>query len=369
MNSILPRIKVKTKNSPCTSKRVKVLIDTLAENHRLMDVQYQYILDHITEEESSYLYERAYEAKLPYYQNRVFLRGLIEISNYCKRGCKYCGINRTIDNVKRYRLSKEDILQCCQNGYDLGYRTFVLQGGEDPHFTDDLLVDIIQTIHQKFPECRVTLSLGERSYASYKALYDAGARRYLLRHEAASKRLYDHLHPVDSTYEGRMECLHNLKNIGFQTGAGFMVGSPTQTNEDIVKDLLFLQEFKPHMIGIGPYLCHEDTALKGNDSGTLQETMIMVALVRLIHPNVLLPATTALGTLHPWGREQALQAGANVLMPNISPKENLALYQIYQNKTLATDTDKHNRDITQKRVASVHHVVDFAVGDVLNMKG
>ncbi|QMS85394.1 [FeFe] hydrogenase H-cluster radical SAM maturase HydE [Candidatus Xianfuyuplasma coldseepsis] len=369
MNTILPNIKTGKKQHPMTQKRIAQLIDQLADTHMIPVDDLRYLLDHICVEDTSYLFDTAHKVKQPYYQNRVFLRGLIEISNYCSKGCHYCGINRTNKNVQRYRLDKETILECCRRGYDLGYKTFVLQAGEDPALTDEFLCEVIKSIKTTYPDSRISLSLGERSFASYIALYQAGADRYLLRHETASKRLYEHLHPNDSSFENRRQCLDNLKVIGYQTGSGCMVGSPSQTNDDIVQDLLYLHQLQPHMVGVGPYLCHEDTLLRGNQSGTLLETYIILALVRLILPQAMLPATTALGTLDKLGRENALFVGANVMMPNIGPKEYLEAYQIYQNKQLAKDTDESNRDNTKKRIEAFGHIADFSVGDVHTWEG
>lgn len=369
MNTILPNIKAATKQHPLIHKRIVSLIDTLAEEHLLKNEEFLYLLDHITIEDTTYLFDKAHQAKQPFYQNRVFLRGLLEISNYCARGCRYCGINRHNQDVRRYRLDKDTIIDCCTKGYHLGYKTFVLQAGEDPALTDAFLCDVIKTIKHHFPDTRITLSLGERSFTSYMALYKAGADRYLLRHETASKRLYEHLHPQDSSFENRRQCLYNLKAIGYQTGSGCMVGSPTQTNEDLVADLLYLHELQPHMVGIGPYLCHEQTPLQGNASGTLLETYIVLALVRLLLPKAMLPATTALGTLDKLGRENALFVGANVMMPNIGPKEHLEDYQIYQNKQLARDTDEQYRDTTTQRIEAFGHVADFTVGDAHSWEG
>lgn len=368
MNHILPNIASK-RNQPITvRRRVRALIDTLAEQHELSKTEYKYLLDHITIDDTAHLFERAYEAKQPYYQNRVFLRGLIEISNHCVKGCRYCGINRNNKTLERYRLTHDEILECVDRGYDLGYRTFVLQGGEDPYFTDEILTTLIRTIKTTYPDTRITLSLGERSKDSYRRLKEAGADRYLLRHETASKRLYEHLHPRDSQFAQRMRCLYDLKDLGYQVGAGFMVGSPTQTNADLVEDLIFLKELDPHMIGIGPYLCHEDTELAGNQSGTLTATLIMVALVRLVCPKAMLPATTALGTLDKLGRENALMVGANVMMPNLSPEANKALYEIYQNKIRAKDTDQYDRDDTKRRIEAFHHIADFSAGDHVDIE-
>ena len=368
MNTILPKIKSNIKNNGVITATLRELIDQLFEHQELTSEEFLYILNNITNYDTEYLFQKAYQAKLPYYQKRVFLRGLVEISNYCKMGCRYCGINYKVHTVDRYRLSKDEIIACCEEGYFLGYRTFVLQGGEDAFYTDAFLVDMLQELKAKFNNIRVTLSLGERSYESYKVLKEAGADRYLLRHETASKRLYEHLHAEFMSFDNRMKCLYNLKELGYQVGAGFMVGSPTQTNEDLVKDLLFLKKFNPEMCGIGPYLCHSDTELAGNDSGTLTETLIMVALVRLILPKALLPATTALGTLDKLGRENALKVGANVMMPNISPTENRELYEIYQNKICTGDTSVQCRGCIETRIEAFGHSIDLGVGDYIDIE-
>ena len=369
MNNIMPKIKKNEKINDTVSHQVKTYIDKLSKNHVLEKDEYLFILDNISNDETEYLFSKGYEAKIPHYQNRVYLRGLIEISNYCKMGCKYCGINYKVKNIDRYRMNKEEILACTKEGYFLGYRTFVIQGGEDSFYTDDFLVDLIKTMKQEMSDIRITLSLGERSYESYKVLRDAGTDRYLLRHETASKRLYNHLHADFMSFENRRQCLQNLKELGYQVGAGFMVGTPTQENKDLVEDLVYLKELNPHMVGIGPYLCHSDTELKGNDSGTLTETLIMVALVKLILPKALLPATTALGTLDKVGREKALKVGANVMMPNISPTETRELYEIYQNKICTGDTSRQCRGCIETRIKAFGHDIDLGVGDYVDMKG
>lgn len=368
MNYILKKIKDDIINNENISENINSLIDELSKKHDLADESLLYILNNISLSEMNYLFKKAYEVKSTYYSNRVYLRGLIEFSNYCKQGCRYCGINHTNLIVERYRLSKDEILECCDEGYKLGYRTFVLQSGEDNYYDDNMMCELIKIIKGKYDDVAITLSIGERSYESYQKLYDAGADRYLLRHETASKRLYDYLHPSSMSFENRIECLYNLKKIGYQVGAGFMVGSPSQTNEDLVKDLRFLKELEPHMIGIGPYLCHSDTVLKGNDSGTLKETLIMVALVRLLLPKALLPSTTALGTLDKLGREKALNAGANVMMPNISPTENREKYEIYQNKICTGDTADMCRNCVEGRISLFDHEVDLSRGDHIDIK-
>ena len=368
MNTIFDKLENDYKNNSKVSDKIKYLIDKLAQNSNLEKDEFLYILDNISTDETSYLFKKAYEVKYIYYQNRVYLRALIEISSYCNMGCKYCGINFKVKGIKRYRLTIEEIVRSCEIGYGLGYRTFVMQSGEDSYYTDELLVEMLRIIKDKFKDVRITLSIGERSKESYQKLFDAGADRYLLRHETASRRLYEHIHPSFMSFDNRRECLYNLKEIGYQVGAGLMVGLPTQTNEDLVKDLQFLKKLNPEMVGIGPYLCHEDTELKGNASGTLKQTLIMVALTRLILPKALLPATTALGTLDELGRELALSAGANVMMPNISPTENRALYEIYQNKICVDDKSEFSLKNIEAKINSVDHVIDLGVGDYIDFE-
>lgn len=266
------------------------------------------------------------------YGNAIFIRGLIEISNFCKNDCFYCGIRKSNKSCSRYRLSDIQILDCVKKGYSLGFRTFVLQGGEDAAFTDERLCRIISTIKKKYPDCAVTLSLGERSYQSYKLLFDAGADRYLLRHETADCGHYARLHPKNLNLKSRMKCLTYLKKIGFQTGCGFMVGSPSQTAKTIAQDLKFIEEFSPDMCGIGPFIPHKDTPFAECDSGSVELTCFLLSLIRLIKPNILLPSTTALNSLHPNGRQMGILAGANVIMPNLSPDVAKDKYTLYNNK-------------------------------------
>ena len=262
----------------------------------------------------------------------MFIRGLIEISNHCKNNCLYCGIRRDIQGLTRYRLTKEQILGCCRQGHELGIRTFVLQGGEDGWFSDEVLCDIVSAIRREFPDCAITLSLGERGHDSFRRLREAGADRYLLRHETADRHHYSQLHPAEMSFDHRMQCLHDLRDLGFQVGCGFMVGSPFQTVDTIKQDLAFIADFKPEMVGIGPFIPAAGTPFEHERAGSVEATLRLLAMIRIIHPRVLLPATTALGTLHPKGREQAIRAGANVVMPNLSPQDTRALYSIYNNK-------------------------------------
>lgn len=281
---------------------------------------------------NEYLRECAVKKRQEIYSNHVYIRGLIEISNICKNDCYYCGIRKSNKNCSRYRLKKEDILSCCRNGYTLGFRTFVLQGGEDGYYTDEVLCDIISSIKSEYPDCAVTLSLGERTKDSYKKLYDSGADRYLLRHETANADHYSKLHPAELTLRNRMDCLKNLKEIGFQTGCGFMVGSPYQTIENIAEDLLFIAEFKPQMVGVGPFIPHTDTPFKNEPAGDADLTCKILSIIRLMLPNVLLPATTALGSVEKDGREKGILCGANVVMPNLSPENVRDKYMLYNNK-------------------------------------
>ncbi len=314
------------------SKKVIELIDKLNNYKSLSPKEYEMLLSGFTREDADYARDLACSIRKSIYGNKVYIRGLIEISNFCKNGCLYCGINRSNKDCVRYRLSKEEILTCCEYGHKLGFRTFVMQGGEDNHFTDEVVCDIVREIKSRYPDCAVTLSLGERSYESYKALYDAGADRYLLRHETADSEHYSKLHPSDLTLENRMECLHNLKKIGFQTGCGIMVGSPYQTMSHIAKDLKFIEEFSPQMCGIGPFLPHKDTVFADFEKGSFDLTLFLLSLIRIMKPSILLPSTTALGTLREGGREMGILAGANVIMPNLSPETAKDKYMLYDNK-------------------------------------
>lgn len=308
---------------------MKNIIDKLHSTNNLTDDEFMTLL---SEPLNPYLTQTADTVRRKFYGNKVYIRGLIEISNYCKNDCYYCGIRCSNKNTQRYRLTHEDIINCCTEGYSLGFRTFVMQGGEDNHFSDAEMCGIISDIKERFPDCAVTLSLGERSYESYKSMYIAGADRYLLRHEAADNTLYSYLHPKNMSLENRKNCLFNLKEIGYQTGSGFMVGAPNQTNLDILADIRFLQELKPQMIGIGPFISHKDTPFHSCANGTLEMTLKLLSIFRLIFPSVLLPATTALGSICPDGRERGIMSGANVVMPNLSPFAVRKLYTLYDNK-------------------------------------
>ncbi|MCD8300803.1 MAG: [FeFe] hydrogenase H-cluster radical SAM maturase HydE [Clostridiales bacterium] len=284
------------------------------------------------------LQKEALRLRRQHFGNDVYIRGLIEFTNICKNDCRYCGIRKSNANLPRYRLSEDEILSCCEAGYGLGFRTFVLQGGEDAFFTDECLVPIIRQIKERYPDCAVTLSIGERSYYSYKALREAGADRYLLRHETADKEHYAKLHPKGMSLRHRVNCLLDLKNLGYQTGAGFMVGSPYQTDECLAEDLVFLAELQPEMVGIGPFIPHHDTEYADCPAGSVETTLFLLSVIRIMLPRVLLPATTALGTEAADGRERAMSYGANVVMPNLSPTDNQEMYKLYDGKIGVGDT-------------------------------
>ena len=329
------------------------LINKLEKNRTLTLEEYERLIVDRNDEYAAILAEKALRAKQRIYGNSVFIRGLIEISSYCKNNCIYCGIRRDNKACERYRLTKEQILSCCDEGYSLGFRTFVLQGGEDPFFTDEAVCGIVSEIKSRYPDCAVTLSLGEKSKESYKRLFEAGADRYLLRHETADKEHYEKLHPSNLSFENRMECLRDLKEIGFQTGCGFMVGSPYQTPHTIAKDLKFVEEFKPHMCGIGPFIPHRETPFAAESAGSTELTCYLLSVIRLISPNILLPATTALGTADPFGREKGILAGANVVMPNLSPAEVKGKYELYNNKLTGGAEAAENKAELERRMSSI----------------
>lgn len=346
---------------------MKALIDKLYKDNYLDKRELLNLIENISEEDKKYLIEKANETRVKTYGDRVFMRGLVEFTNYCKRNCVYCGIRASNNKADRYRLTLEEILSACEEGNRLGYKTFVLQGGEDDYYTDDRIVEIIKEIKNKFHDCAVTLSIGEKSYESYKKYYDAGADRYLLRHETASKDLYEKLHP-GASFENRRQCLRNLKDIGYQVGAGFMVGLPGQTTKDYVKDIHFLKELNPDMIGIGPFIAHKDTPLANEENGTLEDTILMLSLVRLFLPNVLLPATTALGSIDPFGREKGLKAGGNVVMPNLSPTTVREKYSLYDGKICTGDEAAECRQCIEGRINRAGFSVDMSRGDNINWR-
>lgn len=345
------------------------LINKLEKNHFLSLEEYELLILNRNDEYAKILSEKATKARKEIYGNDVYIRGLIEISNVCKNDCLYCGIRRSNKNCERYRLTDEEIFACCEEGYKLGFRTFVMQGGEDPYFDDDKICSIVKEIKSRYPDCAVTLSLGEKTFESYKKLYDAGADRYLLRHETADADHYNKLHPENLSLDNRIECLKNLKEIGFQTGCGFMVGSPFQTTQNIAKDLKFIEEFKPEMCGVGPFIPHKDTCFKDEQAGTVELACYLLSIIRLISPNILLPSTTALGSIDPFGREKGILSGANVVMPNLSPYDVRNKYELYNNKNFGGAEAASNVNELKKRIESVGYRIVTAKGDFINQKG
>ncbi len=343
---------------------MRELIDKLYREQTLSKEEYLLLLTKATKEDREYLALKAREIRERHYGKSVYIRGLIEVGNYCKNDCYYCGIRRGNKNCQRYRLTPEEILECCDEGYTLGFRTFVMQGGEDNYFSDELLVPLIREIKKRYPDCAVTLSLGERSYESYKALKEAGADRYLLRHETANKAHYEKLHPEKLSFDNRMACLRNLRSLGFQVGCGFMVGSPYQDMEMLADECKFIEEFKPDMCGIGPFIPHKDTIFKENKAGSVELTLTLLSIIRLIHPTVLLPATTALGTLRDDGRERGILAGANVVMPNLSPATVRKKYMLYDNKKSDGAEGAQSTEELKRRMASIGYKVEVGRGDV-----
>ena len=341
------------------------LAEALVKDHTLEEGELRELLSRRNPEVSAYLKDQARQTALSRYGNQVFVRGLIEFTNYCKNDCYYCGIRRGNRNAQRYRLDKEDILACCDLGHRLGFRTFVLQGGEDPWFTDDRLVEIVQEIKARHPDCAVTLSVGERSRESYRRLKEAGADRYLLRHETASPDHYARLHPPEQTLASRMDCLRVLKELGYQVGAGFMVGSPYQTLEDLARDLAFLKEFQPHMVGIGPFLSQRDTPFRDFPNGSGELTLFLLSVIRLLLPGVLLPATTALGTLLPNGREEGILHGANVVMPNLSPEDAREKYTLYDNKLHSGAEAAESLGLLRESLEKIGYEIPVSRGDSL----
>lgn len=342
------------------------LIDKLAKNSDLTDSELKLLIDNISDEDLDYLNKVARKKADEIYGKQVFVRGLIEFTNYCKNNCFYCGIRAANKNAERYRLSKEQIYECCEQGYKLGFRTFVLQGGEDGFYSDDLLCEIVKTIREKYPDCAITLSIGERDEESYKRLFEAGANRYLLRHETADKHHYQKLHPENMSFDNRIKCLETLKKIGYQTGCGFMVGSPYQTTDCLVKDLRFIRNFQPAMVGIGPYLSHKDTPFCDFENGSVRKTLMLLSIIRLMNPSVLLPATTALGTAKSDGREKGILAGANVVMPNLSPVSVRKKYSLYDNKICTGEESAQCRVCLSNRMKSIGYEIVTSRGDNIN---
>lgn len=358
----------KTEEKPIKTnmnEEIKSTINKVKQSRNISLEQLKLLLEINDDEVVRFMREEAVKVCQKTYGNQVFIRGLIEFTNFCKNDCYYCGIRRSNSQADRYRLTKEQMLDCCASGYELGFRTFVLQGGEDGYFTDDKICDLVSAIKEKYPDCAVTLSIGEKSKESYKRYFDAGADRYLLRHETADEAHYKKLHPEEMSLSHRKQCLWDLKEIGYQVGCGFMVGSPGQTVETLYEDLQFIRELQPHMVGIGPFISQKDTPFADKASGTMEQTLKLLAIIRLIQPHVLLPATTALGTIHPKGREFGILSGANVVMPNLSPVNVREKYKLYDNKICTGDEAAECRYCMEKRMKSIGYEVAVSRGDYI----
>lgn len=358
----------KTEENPIKThmnEEIKSTINKVKQSRNISLEQLKLLLETNDDEGVRFMREEAVKVCQKTYGNQVFIRGLIEFTNFCKNDCYYCGIRRSNSHADRYRLTKEQMLDCCASGYELGFRTFVLQGGEDGYFTDDKICDLVSAIKEKYPDCAVTLSIGEKSKESYKRYFDAGADRYLLRHETADEAHYKKLHPEEMSLAHRKQCLWDLKEIGYQVGCGFMVGSPGQTVETLYEDLQFIRELQPHMVGIGPFISQKDTPFADKASGTMEQTLKLLAIIRLIQPHVLLPATTALGTIHPKGRELGILSGANVVMPNLSPVNVREKYKLYDNKICTGDEAAECRYCMENRMKSIGYEVAVSRGDYI----
>ena len=327
-----------------------------------------FLLKNISDSEREVLRKAAQARALKSFGNKIYIRGLIEMSSYCKNDCFYCGLRRSNKNAVRYRLSEQQILFCCDDGYKLGFRTFVLQGGEDGYYSDELMCGIVSEIKRRHPDCAVTLSLGERGEQSFKRLFDAGADRYLLRHETADEAHYSKLHPESMSGAYRKSLLYKLKDIGYQTGAGFMVGSPYQTAENLADDLLFIEQLRPQMCGIGPFIPHKDTIFRDCAQGSLELTLTLLSVIRLMNPYILLPSTTALGTIHPKGREIGILHGANVIMPNLSPREHRKDYAIYDNKICTGEEAAECVPCLANRMKSIGYQIVTDKGDYKSIR-
>ena len=339
------------------------LIDKLHKEQKLTRDEWTELLSTYTEEDRLYAAKLAREVADTIYGKDIYIRGIVEFSNICSRNCLYCGLRAGNAKLERYRLTEDDIYSCCEDGYRYGFRTFVLQSGEDPYYDTEMICRIVSRLKKDFPDCAITLSIGEKTYEEYKAYKEAGADRYLLRHETANEEHYGKLHPENMSWKNRMRCLDDLKKLGYQTGCGVMIGSPYQTVECLVDDMLYMAELKPEMIGLGPFLPHSDTPFKDEPKGSYEMTLFMISLCRLMLPNALIPATTALGTIKPNGREQGVLAGANVIMPNLSPVKVRDKYMLYDNKICTGDTSSECRGCIEKRMETIGYKVVISRGD------
>lgn len=345
--------------------KIFLLTEQLRRNQTLSDEEFTKLLESRDEIALEHLYETAREIQKQYYGNKIYVRGLIEFTNYCRNNCFYCGIRRDNQKIQRYRLNKDEIYACAEEGYALGFRTFVLQGGEDAYFTIEKLGEIISYLKSHYPDTAITLSFGEWESEAYQYWYDCGADRYLLRHETADEAHYQLLHPQELSLSNRKSCLNLLKKIGYQTGAGFMIGSPGQTTELLIRDLRYLEELQPHMVGIGPFIPQKDTPFATEKAGTLLMTRKLLAVLRLMFPKMLLPATTALGTIHANGRELGILSGANVVMPNLSPAKVRGKYLLYDHKIYSGCESAQQRKKLADRMEAIGYELCVDRGDSL----
>lgn len=346
-------------SSACIERTILRLRDT----HRLTAQEYKSLLTDDDLQDSSFLQSEARKAATAVFGQDIYIRGLIEISNHCKNNCNYCGIRAGNSAIRRYRLNEDEILECCKLGHDLGFRTFVLQGGEDPVQNDDWVESLVRSIRASFPDCAITLSLGEKTPEAYERFKKAGADRYLLRHETFNEGHYSRLHPAGMSRDRRISCLYSLKELGYQTGDGIMVGSPWQTVDNLVEDLLFIQDFSPEMIGIGPFVHHPDTPLSDFPNGSVPLTLKLISIFRLMHPNALIPATTALATLDPEARGRGILSGANVVMPNLSPRETRRDYALYDGKATFGAESAEGLEELKKELDAIGYKVIVGRGD------
>lgn len=342
---------------------MKPLVDKLRNERTLSRDEFRRLLDNCDATLLAYLNRQAGEVAAEHFGKGIYIRGLIEVSNCCRNDCYYCGIRKSNTHTERYRLNKEEILDCCRQGYQLGFRTFVMQGGEDPAQTDDFFEEVIGTIREHYPDCAITLSLGEKSSEAYERFFQAGANRYLLRHETYNAFHYQQLHPTKMSINHRLQCLHELKRIGYQVGTGIMVGSPGQTVEDLVTDILFIEQFQPQMIGIGPFIPHHDTPFANKQPGSVEQTLLLLSIFRLMHPAALIPSTTALASLAPDGRERGILAGANVVMPNLSPLLQRGKYALYNNKTSLGAEAAEGLALLNKQLHAIGYEINYQRGD------
>ncbi len=345
---------------------MKDLIDQLRAKHKLAPEGYRALLTMRDPQDVEYLMEQAREVAQARFGKGIFVRGLIELTNVCRNDCLYCGIRRSNSNVSRYTLTREQVLDSCEQGYKIGFRTFVLQGGEWGEERSTWIAELIRDIRQRWPECAITLSLGEHTRETYAMWRKAGADRYLLRHETHNKRLYSLLHPEGMTIQHRLQCLDWLKELGFQVGAGIMVGSPFQSLNSIVEDIMYLVDFKPHMIGIGPFIPQHETLFSRFPAGSVDLTARFYAILRLALPFALIPSTTAMATLSPDGRLRGILAGANVVMPNLSPADNRAKYALYDNKASFGAESAQGIKKLADELSSIGYHIDWSRGDFPN---